>query len=138
MRLALATLGLLLATSCAGGTTADQPPPDVPPRRASAAPRTSRPGRPRRSPSSTAGRLLAVPGEPAVTAVSLVIGDGAILGLVDGYVEDWAGAPDAVELVDLRDQTVLPGLIDCHTHLTGQSVPRDERIRRGAQRERGA
>jgi imidazolonepropionase-like amidohydrolase len=28
--------------------------------------------------------------------------------------------PAEVEVIDLKDKTVLPGLIDCHTHLTGQ------------------
>jgi imidazolonepropionase-like amidohydrolase len=29
-------------------------------------------------------------------------------------------APPGAKLIDLRDKTVLPGLIDCHTHITGQ------------------
>ncbi|HEX5084213.1 MAG TPA: amidohydrolase family protein, partial [Blastocatellia bacterium] len=28
--------------------------------------------------------------------------------------------PAEVEVIDLKDKTVLPGLIDCHTHITGQ------------------
>ncbi len=74
------------------------------------------------------GTLLAVPGEEPRHAVSLVVRDGAIVEVLDGYVTEVDGAP--VEVVDLRERFVLPGLIDCHTHLTGQSVPVAERIRR--------
>ena len=71
------------------------------------------------------GTLLAVPGEAPRTQVSLIIKDGMIAEVVDGFVET-----AEEELVDLSESFVLPGLIDCHTHLTGQSVPVAERIRR--------
>ncbi len=71
------------------------------------------------------GTLLAVPGNAPRTEVSLIIKDGKVAEIVDGFV---AAAEE--ELVDLSESFVLPGLIDCHTHLTGQSVPLAERIRR--------
>ena len=71
------------------------------------------------------GELLAVPGEDPIPNASLVIRNGVIesVGTDDTRIE-------GAELVDLRDHFVLPGLIDCHTHLTGESVPVAERIRR--------
>ncbi len=60
-----------------------------------------------------AGRLIAVPGK-AVRGPSTIIVDGnRIVEVRDGFVAPPAGA----RLVDLRGQTVLPGLIDSHVHL---------------------
>ena len=76
------------------------------------------------------GTLLAVPGEPAREAVTLVVRDGEVAEVLAGYVDALVGEQGPFETVDLREYYVLPGLIDCHTHLTGQSVPLEERIRR--------
>ncbi|MDQ3078777.1 MAG: amidohydrolase family protein [Pseudomonadota bacterium] len=60
-----------------------------------------------------AGRLIAVPGQ-AVRGASTIIVDGdRIVAVRDGHVAPPAGAA----LIDLRDKTVLPGLIDAHVHL---------------------
>jgi len=75
------------------------------------------------------GSLLAVPGEAPRKNVSLVIRGGKIDRVVEGLVARVDGR-EVEHVVDLREYFVLPGLIDCHTHLTGQSVPVAERIRR--------
>jgi imidazolonepropionase-like amidohydrolase len=60
-----------------------------------------------------AGRLMAVPGQK-VRGPSTIIVDGAtIVAVRDGLVPPPAGTA----LIDLRDKTVLPGLIDAHVHL---------------------
>jgi imidazolonepropionase-like amidohydrolase len=67
-----------------------------------------------------AGRLLADPGAPPTSQQSLHVRDGRILAVAAGFVDPPAGA----RLIDLKDKFVLPGLIDCHVHLTGQLGPR--------------
>ncbi|MHC4993215.1 MAG: amidohydrolase family protein, partial [Planctomycetota bacterium] len=74
------------------------------------------------------GALLDVPGQPPRFRASVVVHDDLIERVVDGYIGPDAAGED-VAIVDLRDQFVLPGLIDCHTHITGQ-YSRDVRLRR--------
>ena len=74
------------------------------------------------------GTLLAVPGESPMHNVSVTIKDGRVESVQRGYIE-----PGNARLIDLRDMFVLPGLIDCHTHLTGEILPAPERMRRRMQ-----
>jgi len=62
-----------------------------------------------------AGRLIDGKGkDPIVNAVILVEKDR-----ITGVGSDVA-IPPGTEVIDLGAATVLPGLIDCHTHITGQ------------------
>lgn len=53
-------------------------------------------------------------GEPSGPA-TITVTDGRIVSIVDGFQPTPAGAT----MIHLPDHTVLPGLIDLHTHLTG-------------------
>ncbi|PXA81804.1 Xaa-Pro dipeptidase [Caulobacter sp. D4A] len=66
-----------------------------------------------------AGKLLADPATGKVeTAKTVVVQDGKVVRIADGYVSEPGGV-----VVDLKDRFVLPGLIDSHVHLTGQQGP---------------
>jgi imidazolonepropionase-like amidohydrolase len=66
-----------------------------------------------------AGKLLADPATGKVeTAKTLVLENGKVARIVDGYVTEPGGT-----VIDLKDSFVLPGLIDSHVHLTGQQGP---------------
>ncbi len=70
-----------------------------------------------------AGRLLAVPGESDLRDQTIVIENGRITAVENGFLSaDEAGVPGA-SMLDLRDQTVMPGLMDMHTHVTGERDP---------------
>ena len=66
-----------------------------------------------------AGRLLAEPGQAVARQQSLRIADGKIAAVAAGFVDP----PPGARVIDLKDSFVLPGLIDCHVHLTGQLGP---------------
>ena len=61
-----------------------------------------------------AGRLLDQPGQSPRGASTLVVRDGTIADVQDGF----SPLPDGARLIDLKEQFVLPGLIDMHVHIT--------------------
>ena len=61
-----------------------------------------------------AGTLLDRPGKDPRRNASILIGKGKIVAVQDGFVKP----ADGVTVIDLKDRFVLPGLIDCHVHLT--------------------
>jgi imidazolonepropionase-like amidohydrolase len=67
-----------------------------------------------------AGHLLDHPGKPPRATSSLLLCNGSVIAVKDGFVDASAfeGAPADTTVIDLRTQFVLPGLIDSHVHLT--------------------
>lgn len=59
------------------------------------------------------GRLLTMTGEAPQTQMTVVVENNTIQRIEKGYLTPPAGAT----AIDLKNQTVLPGLIDCHVHL---------------------
>ena len=73
-----------------------------------------------------AGTLLAVPGEAPLSQATVVVRGERIERVASGYLtagDVEAGPDDTVTVHDLRDMTVLPGLIDGHVHLTSENNP---------------
>lgn len=62
-----------------------------------------------------AGSVITEAGSPARGASTITVRDGQIVSIADGHQPAGEGA----ELVDLSDHTVLPGLIEMHSHLGG-------------------
>ena len=67
-----------------------------------------------------AGTLLDVPGKPPKTRQTILVRDGRITEIRAGLHSPEQLAPEleTVEVIDLTDSFVLPGLIDAHVHLT--------------------
>ncbi|MGI9342895.1 MAG: amidohydrolase family protein [Gammaproteobacteria bacterium] len=81
-----------------------------------------------------AGTLLATPGEQPQSDMTVVVKNDRIERFVAGLLDaDAIDAPtgSSVEIVDLSDRFVLPGLMDAHVHLRG------EPSRGSGRRERG-
>lgn len=67
-----------------------------------------------------AGMLLARPGEEPRARQTIVIDKGRVSAVAPGF-----SSPSSDDtLIDLSDYFVLPGLIDCHVHLTGEFGPK--------------
>ena len=62
-----------------------------------------------------AGRLIAVPGQAVRGPSTIIVDNGRIIEVRDGIV---APTEPGASIVDLKDKTVLPGLIDSHVHLS--------------------
>lgn len=63
-----------------------------------------------------AGRLITDAAQPARGASTVIVENGRIARVEDGFV-----APEGATVVDERSRTVMPGMTDVHVHLTGTS-----------------
>ncbi len=80
----------------------------------------------------TASRLLDGAGSPPIEDAALLI-RGDSIELVGTKAEVRAPDGAAVEVIDYGDATILPGMVDAHTHLVspGDGTPSDEVGREG-------
>jgi imidazolonepropionase-like amidohydrolase len=69
-----------------------------------------------------AGHVLAVPGEGYLTNQTILVEGGRIVSITPGFT-----TPKKYPVIDLKKAYVLPGLIDSHVHITGETSP-TERI----------
>ncbi|MDJ0926750.1 MAG: amidohydrolase family protein [Gammaproteobacteria bacterium] len=69
-----------------------------------------------------AGTLLATPGSEPRSRQTIIIDGNRISDVRDGFA-DPSSLPGEVTAIDLSDKFVLPGLMDMHTHLTGELSP---------------
>lgn len=65
-----------------------------------------------------AGKLIDVEQGKTLRNQTILIEDGRIKAIGDSL-----NLPANIETIDLSKKTVLPGLIDCHTHLVGSADP---------------
>jgi imidazolonepropionase-like amidohydrolase len=73
-----------------------------------------------------AGTLMAEPGTAPTREQTVIIRGRTIAAIADGYLaadDVETSADDTVEVVDLRDMTVMPGFIDGHVHLLSEQNP---------------
>jgi imidazolonepropionase-like amidohydrolase len=68
-----------------------------------------------------AGVLLAEPGKPPLTEATVVVKDGRIERVLEGYHDGEAFS--AGRVIDLSDRFVMPGFIDLHVHLSAHPNP---------------
>ncbi len=72
-----------------------------------------------------AGKLLAVPGQKPLTNQTIIIEDGKIKSVVAGFTR--YDQTEDMEIIDLKDAFVMPGLMDMHVHLQGELGPTNDR-----------
>lgn len=65
------------------------------------------------------GAVLDCKGSTAAKEQTIVVEGNRIKEIMRGYVE----APNDAETIDLKDQTVMPGLMDMHVHIEGELSP---------------
>ena len=72
-----------------------------------------------------AGELLAVPGQAPKSEQTVVVTDGRITQVLDGYRAASDFGADATA-IDLKDQFVMPGMMDMHVHIQMELGPNSD------------
>lgn len=72
-----------------------------------------------------AGAVLSIPGQAPYGPSTILVRDGRISQVREGFADAKAFALEhqSVRLLDLRTSFVLPGLMDTHVHLTSANEP---------------
>lgn len=65
------------------------------------------------------GELLDMTSDQTRKQVTLIVQDGTIVDIIDGYLKSGEG----VETINLKDATVMPGFMDVHVHIEHESSP---------------
>src|SRR6476660_1272821 len=65
------------------------------------------------------GKLVDVKSVKILTEMTIVVDSGIITDVSKGYIK----ANNGDKIIDLKNKTVMPGLIDCHVHLEDQTSP---------------
>jgi imidazolonepropionase-like amidohydrolase len=80
-----------------------------------------------------AGTLLAVPGTSPEAGMTVVVRNDRIAAIERGYISTVAGMPPGatLQVIDLSDRFVLPGLMDAHVHLWHEPSFSRHRAERG-------
>lgn len=66
------------------------------------------------------GTLLDMKTDKAQKEMTIIIEDDKILDVVKGYKK----GNESIEMIDLKDYTVMPGLMDMHVHIEHESSPK--------------
>ncbi len=65
------------------------------------------------------GKIIDISSEKPILKSTIAVQDDKILWIKKGYKK----RTENEKIIDLKNKTVLPGLMDMHTHLSGQSSP---------------
>jgi imidazolonepropionase-like amidohydrolase len=71
------------------------------------------------------GNLLAIPGQAPKVQQTMIIKDGLISQISDGYLDASSFGDDA-QYIDLKNRFVMPGLMDMHVHLQFELGPKND------------
>jgi len=66
------------------------------------------------------GKVIDTKNGKVLTEKTIVVSGNKILSIEDGYVN---GKTSEDKIIDLKSKTVMPGLIDMHVHLEGETSP---------------
>ena len=71
-----------------------------------------------------AGHLLAVPGKAVKAKQTIVVKNGRVEAILDGFVDPATAGVEGARVQDLSGKFVLPGLIDSHVHILSELDPK--------------
>jgi len=66
------------------------------------------------------GKMIDTKNGKVLTEKTIVVSGNKIINVVDGYLVPINTKP---QLIDLKDKTVMPGMIDMHVHIEGETGP---------------